>query len=210
MPNPVVAITAGASIYTSYQSSKAQSGAAEGASQAQLEATRMSIEEQRRQFETTRKLLEPYTRMGQKAVQQQGVIAGLEGPEAQQKFIEGITDSPLFKGMVEQGESALLQSASATGGLRGGNIQGALSQFRPAMVSGLIDKEFQRLGGLTGTGQASAAGVGAAAQQTGANVSNLITQGGQATAGNILAQGKIKADQWGNIGQNIGIIAGGF
>lgn len=209
MPNPV-SIIAGATLITGAMSAKAQSEAAEGASEAQLEASRLGIEEQRRQFDEMQLLLQPYTETGAQAFERQGTIAGLQGPEAQKEFIRNLETSPIFKSLTEQGESAILQSASATGGLRGGNVQGALAQFRPALLNQFIEQEYSRLGGLANLGQASAAGVGAAGMRTGENVTNLITQGGQATAGNILAQGKIQADQWGNIGKTVGIVAGAF
>ncbi len=63
--------------------------------------------------------LSPYTTTGMEA--QQGAISGLEG-------------SPIFQALARQGEDAILQNASATGGLRGGNVQGALGQFRPAAL----------------------------------------------------------------------------
>jgi len=84
----------------------------------------------------------------------------------------------------------LLQRASATGGLRGGNIQGALAQFRPQLLSSLIDQQYGRLGGMTALGQQSAAGVGTAGLQTGVNVANLLGQQGAAQAGAEIAQGK--------------------
>ena len=103
--------------------------------------------------------------------------------------------------MAQQGEEALLQRASATGGLRGGNIQGALAQFRPALLSNLIEQQYGRLGGMTALGsettsnlarlgQASAAGTGAAAQTTGTNVATLLGQQGAAAAGAEIAKGK--------------------
>lgn len=210
MPDPVTAVVAGGGLITGAMSSKARSEAAEGASEAQLEASRLGIEEQRRQFDKMQQLLAPYTEMGTQAIERQGAIAGLQGPEAQEEFIKSLETSPLFQGIYRQGEDAILQSASATGGLRGGNVQGALAQFRPALLNEFINREYARLGGLANLGQASAAGVGAAGMRTGENVTNLITQGGQATAGNILAQGKIQADQWGNIGKTVGTVAGAF
>jgi hypothetical protein len=83
-----------------------------------------------------------------------------------------------------------LQTASATGGLRGGNLQGALAQFRPALLSSLIDQQYGRLGGLTTLGQNAAAGTGAAAQTMGTNVTNLLGQQGAAAAGGELAQAR--------------------
>jgi hypothetical protein len=74
--------------------------------------------------------------------------------------------------------------------LRGGNIQGALAQFRPQLLSSLIEQQYGRLGGLTTMGQRSAAGVGAAGMETGTNVANLLAQQGAARAGGELGEAK--------------------
>jgi hypothetical protein len=93
--------------------------------------------------------------------------------------------------------------------LRGGNIQAALGQFRPQLLSSLIEQQYGRLGGLTNTGQASAARQAAFGQQTGANVSTLLGQQGQAQAGGILGEQSALTS---GINQAFGAIqgAGGF
>ena len=196
-------------------SGMAQADAAESAAAAQSGAAQPGIEEQRRQFDKVQELLKPYSMAGEKALgglapfaaagapalEEQQALLGLRGPEAERAAIERIRGGETFKALAGQGEEALLQRASATGGLRGGNIQGALAQFRPALLSSLIDQQYGRLGGMTalgqtttqniaGLGQASAAGTGAAAQTTGANVANLLGQQGAALAGAEIAQGK--------------------
>ena len=126
---------------------------------------------------------------------------GLLGPERQQAAIRGISEGAGFQETVRQGEEALLSRASATGGLRGGNIQAALAQFRPELLQRAIEQQYTRLGGMTDMGrqtlqnllqqgQASAAGTGTAALQTGSAVSNLLQQQGAAQAGTALAQGR--------------------
>jgi hypothetical protein len=107
----------------------------------------------------------------------------------------------------QQGENALLQNASATGGLRGGNLQAALAQFRPQLFSQLIESQYGKLGALSGLGQASAAGQAAAAQQTGSDIATLLGQQGAAQAGSALASGQAQANAWGNVGQSIGNVA---
>ena len=178
--------TAGAMIYSG---SKAAS-AAKSAASTQAQSAQAGIEEQRRQFDLTQKLLGPYAQAGEGALSAQQALIGLAGPEAQAKAIREIEMSPQFTSMVAQGENALLQNASATGGLRGGNTQAALAQFRPSMLSGLIQQQYQNLGGLTTTGANAAAGVGSAGMQTGANVGNLLQQQGAATAGGQIAAGQ--------------------
>ena len=167
-----------------------QAGAAEDAAQIQAGASEAGIAEQRRQFDAMRELLKPYTEAGLPALQAQQAFLGLRGPEAERAAIERIRGGETFKALTRQGEEALLQRASATGGLRGGNIQAALGQFRPQLLSSLIEQQYGRLGGMTSLGQQSAAGVGAAGMETGANVANLLGQQGAALAGGELAQGR--------------------
>ncbi len=206
MSGIATAVVAG-SVITGVMASKAQSDAAEHAADAQITSSRSSIEEQRRQFDAIQKLLAPYVSAGVQAIGGQQELLGLAGPEAQRQAIAGIESSPQFASMMQQGENAILQNASATGGLRGGNVQATLAQFRPQLLNQLIESQFSKLGTISGLGQASAAGQAAAAQQTGANIGNALTQQGQAAAGAALAQGQAQAQMWGNIGGTIGNVA---
>jgi hypothetical protein len=165
-----------------------QSRAAGKAAGQQADAAQAGIEEQRRQFEEMRKLLEPYVQAGQPALQGMQAMLGLGGAEAQQQAIAGVEQSPLLQAMMRQGEEAMLQQASATGGLRGGNMQAALAQFRPQMLQEALDQQYARLGGLTALGQQSAAGVGTAGMQTGQAVAGLLGQQGAARAGGALGR----------------------
>jgi hypothetical protein len=177
-----------------YFSAEAQKEGAEGASDAQSAAARAGIDEQRRQFDTLNNLLAPYRDVGPDAVEGLRDLAGLSGPRAGAAAIERIESGAGFQAKVRAGEDAILANASATGGLRGGNVQSALAQFRPAALSQEIETQYGRLAGLATLGQQSAAGTGAAALQTGTNVSNLLQQQGAAQAGNFLAQGQINAN----------------
>lgn len=198
----------GGSIAGGLLSSSAQTRAASTASAAQIQAAQLATEEQRRQFDAVRELLKPYVEAGTSALGQQLALAGVSGPEAQQAAITALEQGPQFQALVEQGEEAILQQAAATGGLRGGNVQGALAQFRPQMLASLIEQQYGRLGGLTATGQASAAGQATAAQTMGTNISNLLQQQGAALAGAALARGQATANMWGDITGTIGQIAG--
>lgn len=168
----------------------ATSQAADTAAEAQVRSSEAGIAEQRRQFDAVQELLKPYVESGTGAVAGQQDLLGLNGPEAQAAAIKALETSPQYKTLVQQGEEALLQNASATGGLRGGNLQGALAQYRPQILSQLIESQFSKLGQVAGLGQASAAGQAAAAQQTGSSIANLLAQQGQAQAGAALAQGQ--------------------
>jgi hypothetical protein len=153
-------------------------------------ASGQGIAEQRRQFDALQALLKPYTEAGVPALEQQQAFLGLRGPEEERAAIERIQGGQTFQALQQQGENAILQNASATGGLRGGNVQGALAQFRPALLNQVLEQQYSRLGGMTQLGQRSAAGVGAAGMESGTNVANLLSQQGAALAGGELGQAK--------------------
>lgn len=186
-----------------------QSKAAGKAADAQTDAAQSGITEQRRQFNSVRRLLSPYVDAGTEALSQQLALGGVSGPEAQQAAIQAIEQGPEFQQMTQQGENAILQNASATGGLRGGDTQGALAQFRPQVLSSLINQQYGRLGGLAGMGQNAAAGVGSAGMQTGQNVANLMQQQGAAQAGAALTQGQAIGNVFGQVGQLAGAMGTG-
>lgn len=187
------ALAAGA--YTANKSAKASKNAAE----AQSEASQAGIDEQRRQFDIAVKTLSPYVQAGNKAVWTQQALLGLQGADVQKQALANIQYSPTFKAIAQQGENAILQNASATGGLRGGNTQGALAQFRPQLLNQLVQQQFQNLGGLTQVGQASAAGQASAGLQTGSNIANLLGQQGSAQAGGILGAQNAQNQMIGNL-----------
>lgn len=190
MPDPVTGLIVGGSQLIG---GMMQSSAASDAAGAQTAAAEAGIAEQRRQFDMVQQLLKPYVEAGAPALQQQQALIGLQGQEAQQQAISALEQGAGFQARVRQGEEALLQRASATGGLRGGNIQAALAQFRPQMLQQEIETQYGRLGGLTSLGQQSAAGVGTAGMQTGARVAGLYGDVGAAQAGKELAQGQAMA-----------------
>jgi hypothetical protein len=198
----------GSAIVGGVMSSRAQKSAAKTASGAQTRAAEQSIAEQRRQFDAVQQLMAPYVQSGTTALSRYNALTGLAGEEAQQTLINQITSGAEYGSLVRQGEEAILQSASATGGLRGGNTQSALARFRPEILSSLIRDEYSRLGGMVSVGQNAAAGLGNAGMQTGQNISNQYGQIGQAQAGAALARGQATANMWGNIAGSVGLAAG--
>lgn len=195
----IAAASLGGSVIGGLLSSNAQKDAATSASNAQERSAQLAIDEQRRQFDEVQKLLSPYVKSGNSALTQQLSLLGLNGNDAQQSVYSMLENSPGFQGIVKQGENAILQNASATGGLRGGNTQGALAQFRPQMLQSLIQQQFQNLGGIVNTGQASAAGVGSAGQNSANAISALLGQQGASQAGSALARGNADANFYGNL-----------
>jgi len=191
----------GGAVVGGYMSSEAQKDAAETAASAQTAASDASIAEQQRQFDLMQETLSPYVSAGETALTQQMALAGLSGTAAQETAIANIEQSPLFQAQVAAGEEALLQNASATGGLRGGNTAAALAQYRPQMLSQEIQNTYSQLGGLTSIGQASAAGQAAAGMQSATNIGNQLTAAGQANAASALATGQANAQMYSGIAQ---------
>lgn len=187
-----------------------QADAATQAAQIQAGASAEGIAETRRQFDKLVELMTPFVTTGVSALEQQKAITGLSGTSAQQAAISAIENSPQMQALVQQGENAILQNASATGGLRGGNVQAALAKFRPNVLNALIEQQYGRLGGLTSMGQASAAGQAAAGQSSASSIANLLAQSAAAQAGGTIAAGNQQANTMGSLLNIAGAIGGFF
>ena len=202
MPNPIIGM-----IGSGIGSSLIQSSAANRAAGAQTEAANAGIAEQQRQFDSIRALLQPFVQSGTQALGQQGALAGLNGQQAQQEAIAALAAGPEMAALTQTGQNAILQNAAATGGLRGGNTQGALAQFNQQALSSVINDQYGRLGGLAAAGQNAAGGVASAGQNTANNVTQLYGQIGAAQAGGALAGGTAWGNTLGGMGQLFGGMA---
>ena len=185
-----------------------QAEAAQQAAGVQAGMAQQGVVEQRRQFDKLVELMSPYVSAGTSALAQQQALLGIGGEQAQQQAIGAIERSPFFASMAQQGENAMLQQASATGGLRGGNVQAALGQFRPQLLNQLVQQQMANLGGLTQIGQASAAGQSTQGMQSAGAIGNLLAQQGAAIAGGQLAQGQQMQNTLKTIGGLAGIAGG--
>lgn len=184
--------------------------AAKGQQQAaatQAAASQAGIDETRRQFDALQKALQPYSQTGGSALSALSNLLGLGGADAQQQAISGIANSSEYKTALDQGQNAILQNASATGGLRGGNTQAALAQFAPQLLNQLVNQKYSQLGGLVSVGQNAAAGVGNAGMQSAGSIAQLLQQQGAAKAGGQIAAGNSQAN---NIGSATGLLLNGL
>lgn len=188
---------------------KAAGKAAEAGAATQAAAAQAGIDEQKRQFDKLVELMSPYVTTGTEAMTAQKALIGLAGPEAEAAAIAKQEQSPIFQALTQQGESAILQNAAATGGLRGGNVQAALSQFRPQILNSLIEQQYGRLGGFTKLGQAAAAGQAEQGMASADSISNLLANQGAATAGGQIARGNVNRQAFGDL-LSIGKAAAGF
>lgn len=166
-----------------------QSDAAAQAANIQAGSSANQVAESKRQFDFVQKLLAPFVNVGTSAVNAQGNLSGLNGNDAQQTAIDGIQNGSQFQSMLQQGNRNILQNASATGGLRGGNTQSALAQFSPQLLNQLIQQQFSNYGGLANTGQNAAAGVGNASANTTSSINSANQNLANAQAGAAITAG---------------------
>ena len=205
----VAAAIVGTSVVGGLVSADAQRSAGNKAADAQREAAQQGIGEQRHQFDAIQKLLSPWVTAGTGALQQQQNLLGLSGQDAQRQALQQTTEqSPWFNQLAKQGENAILQNASATGGLRGGNVQAALAQFRPGMLNQLFQQQLANLGGLSTQGQNAANMTSQAGQNEAGAVTNLLAQQGAAQAGGALNAGRAQIGAYNALGQGLGLYGG--
>lgn len=172
MPVAGPLIGAAASIGGSLLSSSAASGAASDAAAATAAANQAATAEVQRQYNQTRTDLMPWQTAGSSALASQGDLLGLNGTAKQAAAIAAQKSSPLYQSLFANGQNTLLQNAAATGGLRGGNTQGALANFGRDTLAEVIQNQLSNLGGVSTQGEDAAAKTGA----LGANSANTIAQ----------------------------------
>ena len=206
---PVVAAAVGLGVAGSVIGGQQANRGASKAADAQVQAAQLGVEENRRQFDLVQTLLKPYVEGGTAAFKQQQNLLGLGGAASQQQAIGALQSSPFFQAQLNQGTNAILQNAYATGGLRGGNVQGALSQFAPQLLQQTYQNQLANLGGLAGAGLGAATGTGNAAQNAAAQNAQLFGNMGQAQAGAYLARAQNNQNMVGSLFGMAGNILGG-
>jgi len=169
------------------------------ASAAQQAGIQQAIDEQRRQFDLTRGDFQPYQQAGASGLGQLGDILGINGPEKQQAALGMIQGSPMLAGLIRNGEEAVLQNASATGGLRGGNTQRGLADFRADAFNQVLQQQIGHLGGLAGMGMGSSEAVGNFGQNAANQIGSGLTSIGNSRAGSVLGQ----QQAWNNMSSQI-------
>jgi hypothetical protein len=185
----VPALTIGASVIgagASLASGAMNSSAASSAANAQVNQDKSALALQQQEFNTTQANLSPWMQAGQSALGQYGNLIGSNGSTQQQAAIAALQQSPLYTSMINQGDQAVLAQASATGGLRGGNIQNSLANFNANALNTVIQNQIGNLGTLSGSGQNAAAGLGGFAANYAGTASSTLGNIGSAQAGGIL------------------------
>lgn len=207
---PIVAPLIGAAVGIggSLISAGSAKSAGNQAAAAQQYAADQAVGEQRRQFDITQQNFAPFLAAGQQAVGAQGNLVGLNGNDQQAAAIAQLQQSPLYQSLFRNGQNTVLANSSATGGLRGGNIQRSLANFGSDTLAQVIQTQLANLGSIAGQGQGAAGSLGG----LGANAANQIGQAygdaGAAQAGAFLNAGKANVGNINNIAGALGGIVG--
>jgi hypothetical protein len=181
---------------------------AQNAANTQAAAAQNAIAEQQAARLSNEQRQQPFVNAGTSALAQQMSLIGLNGAAGQQGAIDALLASPEYSTAVRQSEQAILANASATGGLRGGNVQNSLATNRQDLFSNLLSQQMSRLGGLTSLGQNAAAGVGNAGIAVAGQIGDLLQQQGAAIAGGQIAKGNQVANNFNTMAQLAGTIVG--
>jgi hypothetical protein len=185
-----------------------QADAAQQAASTQAAGAQSAINQQNSMYDSIMQLMSPYITSGSSALSQQNALLGLSGNDAQTSAINNVKTGSAYQTALKQGENSILQNASATGGLRGGNTQAALEQYSPTLLNLIVQQQYSNLSGLSSQGLNAAnsqAGYGA---NTANSISSLLTQQAAATAGGQIAQGNQVANTFGTALSGIGALKG--
>lgn len=167
----------GAELWGGYQANKGNKDAAK-ASQAGEQA---GIDEQRRQFDITQQNIAPWLRTGGNALEAQN--AYLRGD------MSGFQNSPDYKYALDQGLNAIDHRAAARGGLfGGGNTRDAMT-FASGLATQNANSYWDKLAGLSNTGNTSATNLGQFGAGMANNIGNAYGNIGNARASSYINRG---------------------
>ena len=139
---------------------------------------------------------QPFQQAGTEALNPLSALSGARGQDA---FNQAYVDSPYVNFLREQGERSVLGNASATGGLRGGDVMKELTRFGQGLAGQGIQQQIGNLQFLTGQGMNAAQGIG---QLSGQQATAMATA--QQNAANMLTgQSNLAAQQQANTGSNL-------
>lgn len=161
---------AAATVVGGYMSNK---GAKDAASQ-QRKGLDAAAAEQARQFDVTQENMKPWLEAGQNALSKQ--TAFLNGDMSQ------FTASPDYQWRLGEGTRALENSAASRGNLFGGGTQTDLTNYAQGAASQEVNNWWNRLAGVSGTGQNTANQLGGYGQNYANQQGNNAINAANATA----------------------------
>ena len=204
MPNPVVGVTAGASLLGGAMSARGASQAAE----TQAAAADRAAALQKEMFDKQMAGQEPYRQAGLTGQNRLMELLGLGGDTGAAGYGKYGRDfsmadyqaDPGYAFRLSEGQKALDRQAAARGGLISGGALKAATRYGQDMGSQEYQNAFNRyqtsranqlqpLGNLMASGQSAASNQGTAAGNYGTNAGQAYMAGGQATAAGQLGMG---------------------
>lgn len=177
-----------------------QKKASQKATDAQVAAQNRAIDINQQQYDTTRADYMPYTQAGTAAIGKYGDLIGLNDPESMAEAVKQLGLDPFFQTQLSNANENLLQTASATGGVRGGNTAGAIGQLSPQLLQQYYQQALGNYGNLAQLGLGATGSVANAGQANAGAATTAVGNIGQAQAANYLTKGGINAANWANVG----------
>jgi hypothetical protein len=147
------------------------------AASATTSAANASIAEQKSALSQQQQLAQPYTNLGQSAIQQYQDLLGI-GPNANAQTIsQALQSTPGYQFTQQQGETGILNAASAAGGVSGNTLT-ALDQYNTGLADQTYQNAVANAQGAVGIGQAAAAGQASNIGTAAGNISSTLTNQG--------------------------------
>lgn len=169
--------------------------ATQEAADLQEDAELDSLAEYRRQFDVTQANLQPWLTAGTGALTEQQALLGLSGQEAQQAAYDKFKQDPGQAFLQQRAQKNLVANASAIGELGGGNVRSDLVQQGVGFGQQDFGNYYNRLAGISGTGQQTGAQLGQFGSQFAGNAAGALTGAAQARASGILGMQQNAAQQ---------------
>lgn len=170
------------------------------AAQASERAAQTSLEEQRRQYDLSRKDMMPWLTTGTSALGQLGNLTGLGGADAQTAAMGQFTASPDYQFRLNEGNRQLAARNSALGLQDSGAAQKAAMQYAQGLASSEYGNYYNRLAGLAGVGQTAAQNQAQLGQNYAGAVTGINTNNAQNLASSYINRGNIYGNLWSGIG----------
>jgi len=174
----VAAAVVGAAVVGAAGSAVAGSEAAS----ATKSASNAAISEQQAALNQQAALSQPYRDLGSAAIPQYERLLGLDANASPDSIQAALAATPGYQFAQKQGETGILNAASATGGVTG-NTLAALDQYNTGLASQTYQQNVADIGSAVATGQAAAAGQAQNVGTAAGNISSTLINQGNTTAG---------------------------
>ncbi len=155
-----------------------QSQATKDAAETAAQGARDAADVQWRMFEETQKNMAPWLESGKNA------LADLDALRSGQ--LDWKTIDPGYAIRLKEGVNALTAAGAAAGNLGSGGFASALDDYGQNLASQEYQNVYNRLAGISGTGQVQSNALGTLGMNTAGNMGNFLTN-----AANNIAQGQV-------------------